>query len=398
MNRRGLLCSAIAVIQIAAMTAACPPLSGNGVDAGAPKPLTGVVAIAAGSRLSCAILGSGDVRCWGEHAALGAVADYVFAKPVTVSGLSGATAIAAGYLCACAVVDGAVWCWGNNAYGQLGNGTTDDSITPVQVIGVADAVSVAIGMFHTCAVRQSGDVACWGGNHQGEFGNATMTSSNTAASSQARNVAMLSTGAQFTCARHTNNQVSCWGTQASCVTAQPTCTCNPGYDPVQIPTAVGMTDATAIATTSANNGHVCAVRANGTVQCWGGNEFGQLGFGAIGQTPVCSPVPQTVSGLASATAVTTGDLHSCALLGDGTVWCWGFNNAGQCGDGSTVDTGTPVQVKDLSNVRAIAAGSDHTCALIGDSTVRCWGDNAVGQLGNPAVDVAGSSVPVTVVD
>jgi alpha-tubulin suppressor-like RCC1 family protein len=102
-----------------------------------------------------------------------------------------------------------------------------------------------------------------------------------------------------------------------------------------------------------------------------------------------------VSGLSGATAIATGEYHSCALIGDGTARCWGYNSSGQLGDGTTTtrtDRSTPVAVSGLSGATAIATGGYHTCALIGDGTARCWGNNSNGQLGR----VVKALVPVQV--
>jgi len=122
----------------------------------------------------------------------------------------------------------------------------------------------------------------------------------------------------------------------------------------------------------------CALRADGTVRCWGANSAGQLGDGTI----TFHPTPVAVTGLSNAVAITAGVAHTCALRGDGTVGCWGGNNNGELGDGTTTTRLTPVTVAGLANAVALTAGNFHTCALRADGTVRCWGDNTVGQLGD----------------
>src|SRR5947199_3095476 len=168
-------------------------------------------------------------------------------------------------------------------------------------------------------------------------------------------------------------------------------------------TASGTVVPTAVA---AGGLHTCMRLPDGTVQCWGRNNFGQLGNGDGSLTS--TSVPVAVRGLTTATRVGTGDAHTCALLGDGTVQCWGVGDSGQRGDGTFNNISTvPVAVVGmggaghLTNAVAVAARGYHSCALLGDGTVRCWGRNADGQLGDgtvadPATGPPGSSTPVQV--
>lgn len=142
--------------------------------------------------------------------------------------------------------------------------------------------------------------------------------------------------------------------------------------------------------------HTCAVQDDGHVQCWGANDNGQLGNG----TTAASTEPKTVLGVSTALAVTAGSTHSCVLIHDGSVRCWGNNGNGQLGNGTTSPPGppslAPVSVANLDDATAIAAGGFHTCALRADTTVACWGHNGSGQLGDGS-GLGTSYVPVTVV-
>jgi hypothetical protein len=148
----------------------------------------------------------------------------------------------------------------------------------------------------------------------------------------------------------------------------------------------GMTNAAAV---SGGGWHTCALLQDGRVQCWGENDHGQ-----IGSTLPFSNVPVTVAGITNAVAISTGVYHSCAVLADGTTRCWGTNDNGQLGNGTTVSSSSPVQVSSLSSPIQIALGSFHSCALMPDRSARCWGLNANGQLGNGTT--TNSSTPVSV--
>lgn len=161
-----------------------------------------------------------------------------------------------------------------------------------------------------------------------------------------------------------------------------------GFSTVSLPVTVGgLSNVTALTSGAA---HSCALRVDQTVACWGENSVGQLGNG----TTANSAMPLPVSGLSGVTALAAGasSAHTCALLLDQTVRCWGYNSVGQLGDGTTVNATTPITVSGLAGVTALAAGGDHTCAILTDQTVKCWGSNRNGQLGDGAITNATTPV------
>jgi alpha-tubulin suppressor-like RCC1 family protein len=249
--------------------------------------------------------------------------------PDAVTGINSATAVAAGgefftaegHNCAL-LASGAVQCWGRNGSGQLGDGTNADSSVPVGVTGISTATAVAIGSSHSCALLASGAVQCWGYNFHGSLGNGTQTDSNT---------------------------------------------------PV---TVVGINNAKAIAVGAWFS---CASLTSGAVRCWGRGGYGELGDGRQAD----SIVPVSVAGISTAVAITAGTYHACAVMSSGAAQCWGDNGYGQLGNSSSYGVAsTPVWVRGIRAPVRLAAGFRHTCALLSDGAMRCWGLDDEGQLGN----------------
>jgi alpha-tubulin suppressor-like RCC1 family protein len=354
---------------------------------------SGVSAIAAGGSHTCALTTTGGVKCWGKNSSgqLGdGTAPTDSSTPVDTSGLtSGVSAIAAGLFYTCALTTtGGVKCWGDNASGQLGDGTTTKRVTPVDVSGLTSGVSaIAAGDGHTCALTTTGGVKCWGYNGFGQLGDGTTTGSATpvAVSGLTSGVSAIAVGGLHTCALTTTGGVKCWGDNASGQLGDGTTTKR--VTPVDVS---GLTSG--VSAIAAGDSHTCALTTTGGVKCWGNNSSGQLGDGTA---PTNSSTPVDVSGLASGvSAIAAGNSYTCALTTTGGVKCWGNNSSGQLGDGTTTDRFIPVAVSGLtSGVSAIAAGDGHTCALTTTGGVKCWGRNDSGQLGDGTAPT-NSSTPV----
>jgi alpha-tubulin suppressor-like RCC1 family protein/fibronectin type 3 domain-containing protein len=376
---------------------------GNGTTINSSTPVTvtglsGAAAVVAGYNHTCALLSGGTVQCWGDNSfgQLGnGTTGGISSTPVTVTGLSAVTAIALGPAAnhACALVsDGTVQCWGSNALGQLGNGNTTDSNTPVTVTGLTGATAIAAGSLHTCALLSDGTAKCWGNNGNGQLGNGTTANSNIPhAVSSLSGATAIAAGGFHTCALLSNGTVNCWGYNLAGQVGNGTTT--DSTTPVTVGNAVSiLSGATAI---GAGDDHTCALLSGGTAQCWGDGGLGQLGNGLDGVSNNSS-LPVGVIGLSGATAIAIGGDHGCALLSGGTVQCWGYNGPGQLGNGTSGgDIPTPVTVIGISGLReaiATAAGGEHTCALLSDSTVKCWGYDALAdRTTNTPVAVSGLS-------
>ncbi len=336
--------------------------------------------IAAGGSHSCARTSGGGAKCWGwnQKGELGnGTSGPNSWPPVDVVGLSrGVRAVAAGEGHSCALTSGGgVKCWGWNDSGQLGDGTTSDRPAPVDVVGLSSGVTAITARdLQSCALTSGGGVMCWGDNRWGQLGDGTTTRRLTpaAVSGLSGGVTAIATGGVQSCALTTGASVMCWGDNRNGAVGDGTTTRR--LTPVAVSGLSG--GVTAIATGSL---HSCALTTSGGVRCWGRNSSGQLGDGTTSDRLA----PVDVLGLSSGvTAIAAGAIHSCALTTGGGVKCWGDNEGHELGDGTTSNRSTPVDVSGLSNgVTAISAGFVHSCALTRTGGVKCWGYN-YGLLGD----------------
>ena len=345
------------------------------------------VSLAAGGAHTCALLGDGTVKCWGnnEHKQLGrwgGGSDQ--ATPQQVEGLSNVKAIAAGSAHTCALLgDGTVQCWGSNEHKQLGVVHPNFSPDPQQVEGLSDVKAIAAGTARTCALLGDGTVQCWGENRgKGEYDHATPQL--TMDSSKA-----IAAGDSYTCAISEDGTVKCDGAMYNLCESWGDLEKNIG----------GLSNVKAIAV---GEKHMCAL-LDGTVQCWGENEYNQVGVETGGECYKPTDLEPFIK-FTNVKAIAAGEKHTCALLEDKTVKCWGDNEDKQLGvdtlwkddNGDEIyKSSTPQQVQDLSKVKAISAGEEHTCALLEDGTVQCWGSNEHKQLGVDTLGKDGDGNVVT---
>lgn len=379
---------------------------GNGANADQTTPvavagLGGLVtALTAGANHTCALLQSGAVQCWGDNAngQLGDQSTTARNLPTAVNGLAGPVkAIAAGSDHTCAILtDGQVQCWGDNARGQLGDGSREDRTSPVLVGNLRDIIAtVAAGRFHTCALAIDGDLWCWGANNRGQLGTGTLESSRTPlrVAGVPGDATALTAGLDHTCALFKTKLPYCWGSNRARQLGQDA----PGVASVprllQLATeSNGVAPISGIPAIGGGRYHTCLITPSRSVQCWGRNSDGQLGDGT--QLPRTQPVQ--IAGLSSNVMdLALGAEHSCALLQTGAVQCWGSNQSSQLGDGTTIEHLAPKEVIGLTGVAAaMVAGESHTCALVQPGGVKCWGSNTAGQLGDGTTTNAGFPVSV----
>lgn len=342
----------------------------------AANPVTGIADVVAGEAHTCALTTTGGVKCWGDNRwgqlGDGSTADSLI--PVAVSDLAGGIqTVTGGENFNCAVTSaGSAKCWGQNGFGQLGTTTGETcaygpcSSTPVDVVGLGSGVaSIDSGNGHACAVTVSGGLKCWGRNDRGQLGDGTTSDSATPVdvSGLTSGVASAAAGSlEHTCALTTSGGVKCWGRNDFGQVGDGTTAQR--TTPVDV---VGL--ASGVVDVSAGREYVCALMTSGGVKCWG------FGFGT---TPV------DLVGLTSGvTAVSTSSFHLCAVTTGGGIKCRGQNGYGQLGDGTTATSVTPVDVIGFGGeAAAVGPGYFHTCAVDVAGGAKCWGFNHSGQLGN----------------
>ena len=359
-----------------------------------------LVAVSAGYDMSCAILDTGALRCWGSNYygqlgpgrpwTLGNYSVPAIAGDIPLDGV--AVGVTSGFRHTCVLLDtGAVRCWGNNQYGQLGTGTMIGGVD-VALGGVA--TQIAAGSYHTCAVLDTGGLRCWGQGVSGQLGYASTASvgdDETPASvgdvQVGGSVLQVSAGFGHTCALLVGGTVRCWGLGTLGRLGYGN-TDTIGDD--EVPAVAGdLSLGGAAMQVAVGWGHACALLGSGALRCWGHSLQGALGYGnqfTIGDDEDPSwagdvPVGGTV------VAVAAGLGHTCAILEAGAVRCWGYGRNGELGSGATNNIGDdeiPAQAGDVptgGSAAALALGGSHTCALFDMGQIRCWGNAYYGQLG-----------------
>ncbi len=385
-----------------------PPRCGAGFECREDECAPVVTQIATGARHACAIWGSGKVSCWGanERGQSGQPMFDSISEAREVPIVDDAVAIAAGNQHTCAVrADGSVWCWGGNALGQLGRGIMEDvpASEPARVPGIEDAVSIAAGGFHGCAVQRDGRAYCWGRGEDGELGEVEKVNrASPTLVPQLQDIVQIVAGDQHTCAVDRSGELFCFGqntdgqsgpsdlplpgiaSEVEQVVAgrRHTCALVQGGEALCFgsnafgqSSAGGVSFGVPIRFLTAGGESSCAVLEDGQAFCWGANERGQHGF--LQSFPFESFVPQEgPSG--SWAQLRLGARFGCGLDLDGRVQCWGFNGQGELGRRTS---GIVQEAQLFSNVVQVAPGDEHTCAILEDRSVSCVGRNGEGQLG-----------------
>ena len=324
-----------------------------------------------------------ELYCWGNNR-YGQFGDGTRVQKNTITlieGMSDVKQISAGAEHTCAIQDGKLYCWGLSSYGQLGGGTRTHRTTPTQVINMnSDVKQISAGERHTCAI-QDGKLYCWGRNTYGRLGDGTTTHRTTPnpVPTMTSDVTEVSAGGSHTCAIK-DGALYCWGNNGSGRLGDGTGTHRSAPTPV-------LNMDSGVTQVSAGYIHTCAIKS-GALYCWGSRGFGKLGGGTT-----TTKVTNMTSGV---TQVSAGYIHTCAIK-NGALYCWGFNGSGRLGDGTTTTRSVPTPVLTMtSGVKQVSAGAEHTCAIAEDEALYCWGTNQDAQLAQEPSKLALSKVPILI--
>lgn len=338
---------------------------------------TAATSISAGDGSACRVAADRSLSCWGfnfmDHFGIGSTSSTTYSAPTTgPSGSWTATSVSA-YAHSCAIrSDASLWCMGYNGNGQLGTGRTDWESAPARVSGTGVPTAwkqVAADQSHTCGISSGDELWCWG------MGQAIGTPSRTTDALSPVRVGTgwkkLSTGGA-SCGIKIDDSLWCWGY---------------GTKPTQVGSATWRS-------VSRSTAHTCGIQTDGSMWCWGGNAYGQLGNGTTTDTTR----PTRVGSRTDWAVVSAGGRNSqgftCATTTAGEAWCWGINDDGQLGNGSTTPSAVPARIDTTTSWSSIAAGAGFACGVKSDESQRCWGKGTGGQLGDGRS--SDSTVPVTV--
>ncbi|NBT26267.1 MAG: hypothetical protein EBT09_06875, partial [Actinobacteria bacterium] len=362
--------------------------------------------LASGYGHTCGLASNGFTYCWGFNGS-GELGDGSTTDRVTPAAVAGglkfASLSAAGQHTCGLVASGAAYCWGNNSHGQLGNGTAGENwgdsanrMVPVAVTGGLTFTSIVAGRYHTCGLTLASTAYCWGDNSNGQLGDGTTGGGNL--TSRTAPVAVtggltftsLVAGLSYTCGLVSVGTAYCWG-------SNPWGNLGDGTTGTDRPTPVAVTGGLTFTSLVAGQSHTCGLSSGGAVYCWGMNAYGQIGDGTTAERLT----PTAVTGGVAFTRLVRGSNHTCGLAAGGTVYCWGNNGTGQLGDGTQGTNSTaPVAATAGRTFTNLVGGDLHTCGLDSSGTVYCWGWNNYGQLGDGTttdrrtpVQVDASAVP-----
>lgn len=357
----------------------------------------------------CTLINDGTVKCWGENiygqGGNGVASSTRINTLTLVENLSHVTSLSQDGSVICALIDdGTVKCWGKGDAGLIGDGTvrnlSDVATTPTPVQNISNATQIAtIRESHACALINDGTVKCWGRGGAGQLGdgNTTTTAYSPVTVTGLSHVTQITLGGGAprgtSCALIDDGTVKCWGGNYYGLVGNGQGVKDYSHDATTPAPVPGLTHVVQL---KMKDNQACALIDDGSVKCWGNNYSGEAG---VGSSNDIINAPATVSGLKNVTQIELGSSFACALSSDyeGTVKCWGYNGQGQLGDGTFNNHRTIVSVSNLTQVKKISLGGTSACALLNNGTVKCWGSNSYGQLGSDEIEMdTNSPTPVDV--
>lgn len=355
---------------------------------------------------TCGLTPAGAVHCWGENFDdfLGTGSTGLQPIPAKVAMPAGLTftSASAGANFTCGLTPGgAAHCWGDNDFGQLGDGTTTDRATPTAVVmpagltftSVSASIPYHVANPFTCGLTPAGTGYCWGGNDQGQLGDgsvATRPTPGPVAAPAGVTFTSLGTGADHACGLTPAGTVYCWGANNEGGQLGDGTTTN-RLTPVSVAMPPGVT----FAALGVGAHHTCALTPAGAAYCWGSNLRGRLGDGTLTDRP--TPTAVLNAAALTFTSIIAGYDQTCALTPAGLAYCWGRNVWGQVGDGTGTNRSVPVAVAmpPGESFTTLTAGWMYACGLTPSGAGYCWGLNNHGQLGDGTT--TNRLVPVAVV-
>lgn len=350
----------------------------------ASAPAYSEISISAGENHTCILESNGEAHCWGDNSVgqLGNGSTKSSMTPVAVSGNLRLKTISVGWDHTCGVtVDNDAYCWGRGRYGRLGNGSSENRMIPTAVSGGLSFEVVDSGLAHTCGVTTEGDAFCWGRGEDGILGNNSVESSLVpVAVSGELKFGSINAGSATTCGITTNGDAYCWGASDF---GNLLGLGDDVRDRKLAPWPVAGAFKFRPNSISVGLDHICALSTAEKAVCWGRGRYGKLGIGSGDGLGVIENLrtPREVNGNLSFALITTGVFQTCGVATDGKAYCWGRNGSGQLGDGTTTMRVEPAAVSGNLSFKDMAIGVDHACGVSANDEVYCWGDGNAGKLG-----------------
>lgn len=334
--------------------------------------------LVAGSQSTCLARADGTVSCWGTNddgqLGDGTTVSHFTPAPSLMQGAAG-LALSVAHVCALSA-EGVVSCWGDNGSSQLSAASFPNELkpfyraTPTMVGLPLPAVSIAVGLAHSCAVLENGTVSCWGA--------APVATKNAPQEIEGfpERVIDIASGWEHACALLASRSVVCWGKNEHGELGDGTIEARAA--------PVAALELRNIVQLAAGGQHACALSAEGNVWCWG----------FLWQRGITTATPTLIASAQGAQSIAVGFDHSCAVMKDGSVLCWGGNKVGELGDGSVSSRTSPVKVVGVQDVVEVALGVSFSCARTAAGAVSCWGNNSEGALGDGTMNNSVTPVPV----